>query len=347
MQPLISICLPNLNNRSYLDERLECILAQTHTNWELVVSDNYSDDGAWELFQDLAARDGRVLIEQAPRKGMYANWNNCIRRARGDYIYIATSDDTMAPACLERLVATLEARPECGVAHCSLEIIDGASKAVPPAYAWENFPFQEYFGTWMHERHVRKAPHDGILHLAYFTVYTSITQLLTRRRVFVDLGDFRTDCGSYADFEWGMRVGLRENVAHVPEKLATWRLHAQQATQADGLFRARAGGEFHRLARAAIDAVPLKDAALARTLRSNRLSDIYLIDELRTCRDLSPSASARLINTIRFSSAHPLFALRFLFAKSYDEGSIVGPSNPAVVQIFTDMGLPKLLEKID
>jgi len=39
---------------------------------------------------------------------MYANWNNCINLAQGKYVYIATSDDTMTPDCLEKMVGALE-----------------------------------------------------------------------------------------------------------------------------------------------------------------------------------------------------------------------------------------------
>src|SRR5688572_8802242 len=122
--PLVSVCLPNLNTRPFLEERVDTILGQTHANWELIVSDNYSDDGAWEFFQQLATADQRVSIAQAPKEGLYPNWNNCLRRAQGEYVYIATSDDTMAPDCLEQMVRALEDNPDCDLAHCSLVVID-------------------------------------------------------------------------------------------------------------------------------------------------------------------------------------------------------------------------------
>jgi glycosyltransferase involved in cell wall biosynthesis len=81
--PLISICLPNLNNRSYLPHRFASIVSQTLDDWELIVSDNYSDDGAWEYIQEMARMDPRTRASQAPREGMYANWNRCIALARG------------------------------------------------------------------------------------------------------------------------------------------------------------------------------------------------------------------------------------------------------------------------
>ncbi len=81
--PLVSICLPNLNTLPFLPERVESIFDQSFKDWELIVSDNFSNDGAWELFENMASKDGRVSIAQAPREGLYSNWNNCLRRTRG------------------------------------------------------------------------------------------------------------------------------------------------------------------------------------------------------------------------------------------------------------------------
>lgn len=54
-------------------------------------------------------------------------------RAQGKYVYMATSDDTMAPDCLEKLVAALERNPDCDLAHCTLRTIgsNGESVLVP------------------------------------------------------------------------------------------------------------------------------------------------------------------------------------------------------------------------
>jgi hypothetical protein len=49
-EPLVPICLPNLNTRPFLPERVRTILRQTYGNWELIVSDNYSEDGGGTSF---------------------------------------------------------------------------------------------------------------------------------------------------------------------------------------------------------------------------------------------------------------------------------------------------------
>jgi glycosyltransferase involved in cell wall biosynthesis len=229
--PRVSICLPCLNGRRFLVERLDTILAQTFKDWELIVVDGYSDDGSWELFQEYAAREPRMRLFQMPREGIYAGINACIERALGEFIYIATADDTMTPDCLTKLVAALDAHPECGICHCGLRVVDERGDDAPPWSRWKTFPTSVYFGEMNHHTHVRYAPHDGLLHYAVFTVYTSLTQLLIRRDVFDRCGMYEDSFGSYGDFEWGMRVSLLTNTVHVPEILATWRQHPAQATR--------------------------------------------------------------------------------------------------------------------
>jgi glycosyltransferase involved in cell wall biosynthesis len=232
--PKVSVLLPNLNNYPFLPERIQTILDQTLTDWELVVVDNHSDDGAWELFQSYAARDARIRISQAPREGMYANWNNCIRLARGEYVYIATSDDTMEPNCLEEMVKALEAHPECDLAHCNQRAIDHEGQP-SSLFNWDHVAV--HFAGLMEVKraNIRQAPYDGLIHCAEGGVYTSITQLLIRRSLFDRIGLFRTDYGSIADYEWTMRASLLVSTIHIPQYLATWRVHPSQATSFDNL----------------------------------------------------------------------------------------------------------------
>ena len=227
--PLVSICLPNLNTFPYLQERVETILAQTYSNWELIVIDSYSDDGSWEFFQRLAREDSRVAISQAPR-GLYQCWNQCIEKARGEYVYIATSDDTMAPDCLEKMLTALEDHPECDLAQCSLFAIDGQGRPLANESWRDATVFARGLPEWLERRHIRWAPYDGLLHLTGCMVSLSITQLLIRRSLFSVIGGFETRWGSIGDRNWEMKAGLVANTIYVPNTWATWRLHPANAS---------------------------------------------------------------------------------------------------------------------
>jgi glycosyltransferase involved in cell wall biosynthesis len=85
---------------------MQTILSQTLADWELIVCDSFSSDGTWEYFQQFK-QDPRVRLYQVPKEGLYAGWNECLRRCRGEYVYIATADDTCKPELLEKMVAAL------------------------------------------------------------------------------------------------------------------------------------------------------------------------------------------------------------------------------------------------
>jgi hypothetical protein len=229
-KPLVSICLPNLNTRPYLPERFESIFNQTFRDWELLVYDSYSNDGAWEYIQSVAATDPRIRAWQGPREGTPGSWNPCIREAKGNYVYIATSDDTMAPDCLEKMVAALEANPECDLGHCPLRMVDERSKET--GFAWERDSlFARSSGPLAIRPHIRMAPYDGLLHLlGEGTTVISVTQLLIRRSLFERIGYFSQKWGSIGDFHWNMRAGLVASTVHVPDTWGGFRVHSSQAT---------------------------------------------------------------------------------------------------------------------
>jgi glycosyltransferase involved in cell wall biosynthesis len=238
--PRVSICVANLNSRKFLAERFESIFQQSFQDWELIVYDSFSDDGAWEYIQGLAVSEPRMRISQGPREGVYAGWNACLRQAKREYIYIATSDDTMSPDCLEKLVAALDENPECDLAHCCATFIDENSQ--PLDWKWETWPSVAYFGDLIKTKHIRPPGHDSLLAFALGTPYYSITQLLIRRSLFEKTGLFQTRWGSFGDLEWQMRATLSTATIHIPEHLATWRKHPEQASQIDKLFAAQRNG---------------------------------------------------------------------------------------------------------
>lgn len=229
--PRVSICLPNLNSYQYLHERMASIQAQSFRDWELIICDNYSDDGAWEFFKFHASLDARIKIEQADREGMYVNWNNCIIQAKGEFVYVATSDDTMANDCLAKLVAALDENLDCDLSHCPMRVID--ENGAPGKDWWSGGSlFARSAPTLLEYRHKRVAPLDGILCLLGDNIYSSVTQLLIRRSLFDKIGYYKADWGSLGDFHWNLRAGLSGSTVHVPDTWGGWRMHPRQATAA-------------------------------------------------------------------------------------------------------------------
>ena len=224
--PLVSVCLPNLNTRPFLDERMASILGQTLRDWELIISDNYSDDGSWEFFQTFAD-DPRVRLSQAPRKGMYANWNECLRKARGEYVYIATSDDSSRPELLEKTVGALERFPDVDLVVFRHDETDVHGKIIGSS---EEPEIAEFYGEWLDRPHRRNGKAEFLANMCIGCHWLTITAVVFRRRLLEKTGLFRTDCLSCADVPWRIKAALNSDVLYLPDRLATWRRHDAQAT---------------------------------------------------------------------------------------------------------------------
>ena len=107
-EPVISIILPTRNRLGTIRKTIDRIRAQTFQDWELVISDNASEEeGKLDYLRELAAKEPRVrLHEQHTNIGIHKNWRYCIERIRGRY-YIAVTDDDWwgEDEYLERLLA--------------------------------------------------------------------------------------------------------------------------------------------------------------------------------------------------------------------------------------------------
>lgn len=227
MQPLVSICLPNLNTRPFLQARIDSILAQTLSDWELIVCDSYSEDGAWEYLRGYES-DSRVRLHQVPREGIYAGWNECLRRVQGEYVYIATSDDTARPDLLDRMVGILQQHPDVDLVVCKFDFIDEAGLQIQPP------PFREvgaFYDPWREVVHRRDGLLEFLVHVGLdCPSWTTITSVVFRRRLIDKVGYFRTDVGTCADRLWAMRAALVTDTLSIPGCLATWRKHSKQAS---------------------------------------------------------------------------------------------------------------------
>lgn len=224
----VSILLPNLNKADFIDERIHSLQNQTFSNWECVVVDSFSDDGSAEKLAAWARQDRRVRFIQAPRDGLYRNWNRALEQAQNDLIYIATSDDTMHREFLEQTVSALQAHPEAGLCATRLEVIDEQSK--PIAGRWEQALNNNYYGDWLHRAHYRSADLEAVRLLCLGILHTAMNGLLIRRSLFTETGDFPLDYGNAGDMAWQHRALPLRDTLYLPQPLAQFRHYHGQAT---------------------------------------------------------------------------------------------------------------------
>ena len=115
--PLVSVVTPVYNGAAYLAECMESVLAQTYSNWEYVVVNNFSTDRTLEIAETYARADPRVRVySNDSLLPVIANHNRAfglISRS-SKYCKVVCADDWIFPECLARMFWDAELVPYCG-----------------------------------------------------------------------------------------------------------------------------------------------------------------------------------------------------------------------------------------
>ncbi|MFP6730777.1 MAG: glycosyltransferase family A protein [Alphaproteobacteria bacterium] len=126
--PKVSVVIPNYNREVYVREAIDSILAQSFTDYELLVIDDGSSDGSCEAV--LAYDDERIrLIRNGRNLGIAATRNAAVARARGVYLAFLDSDDIARADRLAKQVAFLDQHPEHGAVGSWLAWMDSDGRA--------------------------------------------------------------------------------------------------------------------------------------------------------------------------------------------------------------------------
>ena len=121
--PKVSILIPVFNREHFISECIRSALDQTFTDLEVVVVDNASNDGTWDICQEFASLDSRVRIFRNEKNiGPVRNWLRCIEEARGEYGKFLFSDDLILANFLSK---TLPHLADPGIAFASTAALIG------------------------------------------------------------------------------------------------------------------------------------------------------------------------------------------------------------------------------
>ncbi len=102
-QPLVSIIVPSYNVSKYIGTAIDSVLAQTYSNWELLVTDDASTDDTCDIVEQYVAKDHRVhLYRLSKNMGAGTARNNSIANAKGRYIAFLDADDWWYPYKMEK-----------------------------------------------------------------------------------------------------------------------------------------------------------------------------------------------------------------------------------------------------
>jgi glycosyltransferase involved in cell wall biosynthesis len=111
--PPVSVYMPAYNVGPFVRDAVKSILAQTLSDFELIIIDDGSKDETLWILKELEAQDKRIRLISRPNVGVSATANEAIGLARGEFLARMDGDDIATPDRLEKQIAYMRANPAC------------------------------------------------------------------------------------------------------------------------------------------------------------------------------------------------------------------------------------------
>jgi glycosyltransferase involved in cell wall biosynthesis len=208
--PKVTVVIPAYNAMRYLPETMETALAQTFTDFEVLVVNDGSTDHTAEWVSQVT--DPRVRIVSQENKGLAGARNTGIAHAKGEYIAYLDADDLWEPTKLEKQVRCLDENPEVGLVYTWTALADQDGKStgrVISSHAEGN--------VWQE--------------LIEFNMVCCGSTPLIRRSCFDVVGLFSPDVSPSDDWDMWLRIANKFSFGVVKEALIRYRQHPSNSSK--------------------------------------------------------------------------------------------------------------------
>ena len=212
--PAVSVCIPSYRGAAHLVAAIDSVLAQTFTDFELIVVDDNSPDNTAELMSTFTDPRIRFLVNPT-NLGPDGNWNRCLELARGRYFKLLPQDDLLAPTCLADQVAVLERDSAEAIAlvFCARTILDARDRAIMT----RGYP-QRRSGTIAAHTLIRQCVRRGT------NVIGEPGGVMFRRKLASAAGKFDATIGYVLDLDYWVRLLLHGDAYYLAAPLASFRV---------------------------------------------------------------------------------------------------------------------------
>lgn len=200
--PQVSIIIPTYQRARLLGDTLIALLAQTLTDWEIIVADDGSTDDTPETVAHF--RDNRVRYLRCGHLGMPQIWNQALPLAQGEYLMTCHDHDVYNRTLLAELGGLLDRYPTAVYAHCGIIGVDASGAEV--------------------RRYMLDCPElmcgmDFLVNVLLPGLDSKVTALTMFRRAAIDGLGLDPSFGEAADVEFWMRLACLGDVAYTPKLL--------------------------------------------------------------------------------------------------------------------------------
>lgn len=230
--PKVTVIIPNYNHARYLNQRIKSVLNQTYQDFEVIILDDYSTDNSKEVLGEYAANPkvSHVIFNETNSGSVFKQWKKGIGLAKGEYIWIAETDDFCESGFLATAIDALESSYS-SLFFCQSDNVDENNNKIGDFLFWteslKSVNWDVSF-TMDGSEFIKKS-------LCYKNVIINASAVVFRKKALGDLPDDITDFKCCGDWKTWLIILQQPGakIAYSPLSLNSFRTHVQTTRNLD------------------------------------------------------------------------------------------------------------------
>lgn len=227
-----SVIIPNYNHAVFLKERFESVLNQSYTNFELIILDDCSTDNSRDIIEQYRRHPkvSHIVYNKSNSGFPFRQWQKGVQLAKGEWIWIAESDDAVGPLFLETLATCIQHYPSAGIVYSNSykENTNDAALGFKTTAEETNFDFSTT--NWDHN-HLIKGETAINSYLNKKNIILNISSALIRKQYMDRLLPDIKPMKYYADWYLYIRLAAIADIGYCSQLLNTFRRHSGSLIQ--------------------------------------------------------------------------------------------------------------------
>jgi glycosyltransferase involved in cell wall biosynthesis len=220
----VSVIIPNYNHAGFLRQRIDSILNQTFRDFELIILDDFSTDNSRDIIDEYTSRFPFIsgYFNNSNSGSPFIQWDSGVRKAKGELIWIAESDDFAETTFLEKTTAIMISNENLGLVYCNSNVIDFQKHTEYPS---SDMNKRLNGSKWLYD-YMNKGKDELYNYLYLNCTIHNVSGVLFRKSKYIEAGladHYMKYCGDWFIY---IRILLISDIAYISEPLNTLRLHS-------------------------------------------------------------------------------------------------------------------------
>lgn len=214
----ISIITTSYNYEEYIKETIESVLAQTYTNWEMIIVDDGSKDNSINTIKEYCEKDKRIKLYQhknAENKGIVESVKLGVEKSTTDWIVFLESDDTICPEYLETKIEVIKKHPDVKFIFNDVNMFGDKERIKE---------YQKYLIISKGILSQYSYPTNLLKHFIGINLVPTFSVVMLNKEILKDI-DYNVKFKPISDWYLWAQLAVDNKFYYIDEKLTNWRMH--------------------------------------------------------------------------------------------------------------------------